>query len=81
MFPYTVQSLHAHLDGHGSLRPGDPIHITVHFPEGDVTVKGWVAETHYENRFQGEHEYRTTLSFYVPRTRHSTSDPDEDLPF
>ena len=52
----------------GFLRPGDPVPITVHLPEGDVTVEGWVRDAHFEVDWT-DHQYHSAITFYIPRQR------------
>jgi hypothetical protein len=48
-------------------RPADIIPVTVHLPEGDVTLDAWVRDSHFEIEWPAEHQYNSTLSWFVPR--------------
>jgi hypothetical protein len=58
------------------LRPGDPVEVTVHLPEGDVTVEAWCQEIRLD-RYSDTNDLYTRVIFHPIRAHRSAEIIDE----
>lgn len=63
-----ITSVQVRVDG--TLRPADPVEITVHLPEGDLHVQGWVSNSSFEAQWPPlGGQTHSTISWYRVRER------------